>query len=131
MHRIRRVISIAALAAFLGLSASALLAPGPGLAQKFENKDTAADRKDNTFGTRKKDDSADITTGRDERGDEVMGTTPREYEERDWYDNVIINVDADWQRGNGTRSSTTTVTDTNSSGDVTGGQETETIQQLW
>lgn len=102
--------------------ALAFLTTGLAFGQKFENKDTAEDRYDRSWGTRKTDDSGGYI-GTDERGNDSWGTKAREPEpERDWYDSVIITVSPD--TGYGTK--TTTEVNTNSTGDVTNSTETTT-----
>lgn len=71
-----------------------ILTTSVGLAAKFENKDTAKNRKDNTFGTqpdegRQKETS--VTT--DEDGNTVIRSKPDKREQEDWYDKIIITVD--------------------------------------
>lgn len=100
--------------------------------QTFKNEDTAVNRKDYTWGTRRQDDSGgNVGTADSEKwgpdgpnqDDSAWGHSvgPKE-PERDWYDEVIITVSPDVGYG----SKTTTSTDTNSSGEVTGSTTTTT-----
>ncbi|WP_285905283.1 hypothetical protein [Pseudodesulfovibrio pelocollis] len=79
---------------------------------KFTNKDTAKDRRTNTFGTDQGADTATTTFGTNEAGDSTLKVKPApKPEEVDWYDKVIITVNPDtkWPTS-GTSSSTRTRT---------------------
>ncbi|MBU1249231.1 MAG: hypothetical protein KKB70_11065 [Proteobacteria bacterium] len=90
---------------------------------KFENKDTATNRQDYTWGTRKADDAPGGYFETTEQGNDSWGNDlAPEAPPRDWYDEVIITVSPDV--GYGTK--TTTTESTNSSGEVTGGTTTTT-----
>ncbi len=91
-----------------------LLLASAATGQKFENKDTATDRQDHTWGTRQEDNGGYFnSTEQDTKwGHKLAKPEP----ERDWYDEVIITVSPEVGYG----SQTTTTETTNSSGDITG-----------
>ncbi|MBN2140441.1 MAG: hypothetical protein JW718_05480 [Desulfovibrionaceae bacterium] len=91
-----------------------VLAPDPALAGKFENKDTAGERRETSFGTRNKRSAVTMTTD-PATGEETVDVVPPPKIERDTtWDKMIIkaNIDSAWPRGNGTTSSTTETTST-------------------
>ncbi len=95
--------------------ALSLLLTGAATGQQFENKDTATDRQDYTWGTRQEDGAGGYFETTDQGTS--WGHKPAEPEpERDWYDEVIITVSPDVGYG----SQTSTTETTNSSGEVTG-----------
>jgi hypothetical protein len=93
----------------------------PASAQnKFENKDTAQDRHDSTWGTRQQGDGGGYF-GTGEHGESAWGyQAPEPEPERDWYDEVIITVDPDV--GYGTK--TTTRESFDAAGESTGSTRT-------
>jgi len=98
--------------AFMILTLSLALAGG-----KFNNEDTAKNRKDNNFGTDAGDDTSTITFGTNDSGDSTMKSKARpKPEEVDWYDKVIITVNPNTNWGNS--STTTTTTGYNNATDV-------------
>lgn len=84
--------------------------------QKFSNKDTAKNRQDNVFGTRKAaNKTADIYISQPAGQDTVISSQPREKEAPvDWYDKVLITVNpnVDWPSN---QTSTTTTTNSGAS----------------
>jgi hypothetical protein len=114
-----RIFIVAATAVFLTLSLALAGA-------KFENKDTAKDRRENAFGTDEAPDTATVTTGTDDAGDSTLKVKSRPKQpEVDWYDKVIITVNPDtkWPQG---QSTTTTTTGYNNATDT---QTTTTTTQ--
>lgn len=114
-----RIFIVAATAVFLTLSLALAGA-------KFENKDTAKDRRENAFGTDETPDTATVTTGTDDAGDSTLRVKPRPKQpEVDWYDKVIITVNPDtkWPQE---QSTTTTTTGYNNATDT---QTTTTTTQ--
>lgn len=96
----------------------------PAMAQsKFENKDTAEDRQDYTWGTRKTDEDSGGYHGKTERGDASWGNKvePQE-EQKNPADDMIIVVEPDVKYGD----QTTTTTTKDAAGDVTGSTTTTT-----
>jgi len=105
MRRFGRILVAAAAVVILTLSQAAA-------ESRFTNKDTARDRRTNTFGTDQGADTATATFGTNESGDSTIKVKPRpKPEEVDWYDKVIITVNPEtkWPTS-GTSSSTRTTT---------------------
>ncbi|MUM76487.1 hypothetical protein GKC30_02435 [Pseudodesulfovibrio sp. F-1] len=105
MRRLCRILVVAAAVVFLTLSQVAA-------ESKFINKDTARDRRNNTFGTEQSAETATATFGTNGAGDSTIKVKPRpKPEEVDWYDKVIITVNPEtkWP-ASGTSSSTRSTT---------------------
>jgi len=103
MNHFARLLVIFFTVAFLTLSLALAGA-------KFENKDTAKDRQDNTFGTEQTDDTASTVFGTDAAGDSTIRAKPQpQGEPVDWYDKVIITVNpnVNWPQGSTSTSTTT------------------------
>ncbi len=63
---------------------------------KFDNVDTAKDRRDNSFGTDPGEDTSTTSFGKNDSGDTTIKTKARpKPEEVDWYDKIIITVNPD------------------------------------
>ncbi len=95
----------------------------------FENKDTAKNRKNNSFGTEPSDDTSASVIGTNEDGNSIIKSKAApSKEEVDWYDKVIITVNpiTKWPQGDGTTSSSTTTTGYDNSTDT---QTTTTTTQ--
>jgi hypothetical protein len=110
----------AMLAAAFAMVAAFLLSAGLAHSQnKFPNRDTAKNRRDDSWGTRKSEGRSYF--GTDQNENEVWGYQPADPEEPvDWYDKIIITVDpnVDWPSGGKTN------TTTQSSTSVTAGGQT-------
>lgn len=105
MHRFSRIVIVAVGVVVLTLSLAAAQS-------KIVNKDTARDRRTNTFGTDPDEDAATATFGTNEAGDTTVRSKARpKQEEVDWYDKVIITVNPEtkWPTS-GTSSSSSTST---------------------
>lgn len=130
MEETMRHFSIIALtAAMIGL-----LTLTPAAAQnKFENKDTAKNRQDNTFGTKSKaDDKAVTTFGTNEAGDTTIDSDRPKQTEEDWYDKIIITADpiTTWPEKGKTSTTTTEETyDSATDSTVTKSTTTETSRE--
>ncbi len=84
----------------------------------FVNKDTAKNRKNNSFGTEQGEGTGTNTFGTNEDGETTIRSKARpKAEEVDWYDKVIITVNPDtkWPQSGST---TTTSTGYNNATDV-------------
>lgn len=96
--------------------------------EKFPNKDTAKDRRDNTWGTEQSYTGSSTEFGTDERGDSTvrLNSGPKK-EPVDWYDKIIITVNPDtkWPQ-NGTESTTSTTYD-----NATDTETTTTTTKEW
>ena len=113
------------------LLAVVLLTPGTSPAQnKFKNVDTAKNRQDQTFGTRTPEGEEPVTQfGTNEAGDSTIDSTPKQQEEVDWYDKVLIVVEpqVDWPSSKtSTTESTNTTETTDAVGDTTSSTSTTT-----
>ena len=103
MNNLARLLIVATTVVLLTLS---LALAG----SKFENKDTAQDRRTNAFGTDEAPDTATVTTGRNDAGDTAIKVKPRpKAPEVDWYDKVIITVNpnTNWPQDQTTTTTTT------------------------
>ena len=122
MKHFGRIFIVAATAIFLTLS---LALAG----SKFENKDTAKDRRENVFGTDEAPDTATVTTGANDAGDSTLKVKPKPKEpEVDWYDKVIITVNPETSWPQESTTTTTTTTTDSLTGGTTTTESTETVK---
>ena len=122
MNHFGKLLLLAATAVFLTLSLALAGA-------KFENKDTAKDRRDEAFGTEQTDDTGSTTIGTNDAGDSSIRAKPRPAPEPvDWYDKVIITVNpnVNWPQDSST---TTTTTSTGFSNATDSSSTTTTTQE--
>ena len=99
----------------------------------FKNKDTAKNRKNNSFGTEPGDDTSASVIGTNEDGNTIIKSKAApSKEEVDWYEKIIISVNPDtsWPKGDGSTSQTITTYAANATGSVNGTQ-TITEDQNW
>lgn len=95
------------------LAAVAVLTHSPkARAEKFENKDTAVNRQDNSFGTR--NTQGNVTFGHDENSETISSEPPAPKPERDYYDNMVITVNPTWPNDQTSTTTTSTTTGTGS-----------------
>lgn len=74
---------------------------------KFNNTDTAKNRKNNSFGTEQGEGTGTNVFGTDEDGGTTINSKARpKAEEVDWYDKIIISVNPDTKWGDSTSTST-------------------------